>query len=253
MTFKTSSPRLGLPQANVVLTTTDWATFLGTTQTSPPLMRPGTRLIAFDEVYGECEFILAYGVASLAARDAVRIGAGYATTRTVASIRGIIGVSMAANTSTSALSWFCVRGQIPVNVAAATAANAPLHVTATPGALDDAVVAGDAVVGAVSVTAQGATVGTKAIRTINGSGKIWVPNFDGLYVGMPVTGTGVGSSAVITVIGEGQMLGGNGGAEGGYIQVDVVSTATGAVTGTFAHPSTTVTAMLAYPAVMGTV
>jgi hypothetical protein len=254
MTFKATSPRLGLPQVEVTMTSTDWAAFLGTTASSPPMMRPGTRLIAFDEIYGESEFILAYGVASLAARDAVRIGAGYATTRTVASIRGAIGVSMSANTSTSALSWFCVRGQVPVNVAAATAINTPLHVTATPGALDDAVVAGDCVVGAHAVTAQSATVDTKPIRQTNGSKFIWVPDFDGLYVGMPVTGTGVGASAVITAIGDGgPMLGGNGPVPAGYIAVDVASTATNAVTGTFAHNSTTVTAMLAYPCVMGTV
>lgn len=254
MTFKCTSPQLGRPQAEVTLTSTDWATFLGSTASSPPLMRPGTRMLAYDEIYGESEFILAYGVASLARFDAVRIAASYATTRAVAGVRGAFGISMSANTSTTALSWFCVRGMCPATVAAATAINLALHQTATPGALDDAIVAGDTLIGAFSATAQSATVDTKPIRQVNGSKFIQVPDFDGLYIGMPVTGTGVGASAVITAIGDGgPMLGGNGGAPQGYIAVDVASTATNAVTGTFAHNSTTITAMLQYPVCMGVV
>lgn len=251
--FMTSGNVLGKPQATVQLTQADWIKFLGSSATSVPLPYPGQRLIATDPIYGEAEFVLAYGVASLAIGDAVRIGGGYATTRTVASIRGMIGISMSANTDTAALSWFCVRGQVPCNVNAATAINTPLFVTAGAGALDDAVVAGDNVVGATAATAQGATVDTKAISTTNGSDIIQVADLDGLYVGMAITGTGIPGSTTISAIGQGGLMLGSQGPMAMTVQLSANATATGSVTGTFAHPSTKITAMLAYPVCSGAV
>lgn len=254
--FKINSSNLGFPQATVQATTADWKKFLGMDSSfggSVPQMYPGMTMTAIDSVYGESEFVLAYGVASLAIGDCVRIGAGYATTRSVASIRGRMGVSMAANTDTTALSWFCVRGQVPCNVAAAVAANTPLFVTATAGALDDAVVAGDNVAGATAVTAQGATVTTMLVNTVNGSPLIQCANIEGLYVGMAVTGTGIPGGATISAIGQGGLFLGAQGPQNLVVQLSANCTATGSVTGTFAHPSTAITAMLSYPTCTGAI
>lgn len=253
MAYLTTSNVLGRPQVPVVLTSDDWAKFLGATAAPTPFMYPGGRVIAYDPIFGEAEFVLAYGVASLQIGDAVRIGLNYATTRTVASIRGLIGISMSANTSTTALSWFCVRGQVPVRAAAAIAADTPLFVTATAGSLDDAVVAGDNVVGAMAVSASGATVGTKVCNTVNGSTELVVPDLNGLYVGMAVSGTGIAASSTISAIGYGGNMLGVAGPKAGRITLNNAMNATGQATITFAHPATFATALVTYPVCTGAV
>lgn len=247
--FKSSTNILGQPPTLVQVTQADWKKFLGQDSTSPnvPLPYPGQHLVATDVVFGEAEFVLAYGVASLAIGDAVRIGDAYATTRTVAGTRGRIGISMSANTDPTALSWFCVRGLVPARVAAATAANTPLNMTATAGSLDDAVVAGDGLSGATAATAQGATVTTKLIQTVNGSNLIVVPDLEGLYVGQAITGTGIPGSTTIAALGVGGLMLGVQGPQALQVQLSANATATGQVTGTFAHPATFITAMLNYP------
>jgi hypothetical protein len=64
----------------------------------------------------------------------------------------------------------------------------------------------------------------KTASLSKGSYLIKVSNTDGWFVGMPLTGTGVGASAVITAI-----------AVDGTVTVDVVSTSTASssVTGTY--------------------
>lgn len=247
--YRINSNILGQPQIPVALTSADWLKFLGRDGQSgtPPLPVPGSIVQAYDRVFGMAEFVLAYGVASLAIGDACRIGDAYATTRTVAGTRGRVGISMAANTDTAALSWFCIQGAVPCNVAAATAANAPLNMTATPGSLDDAVVAGDGLSGAASATAQSATVTTKTCNTVNGDTYLLVPDIEGLYVGQAVSGTGIAASTTISAIGYGGLMLGLQGPRAGYIQLNNAMNATGRNTITFAHPSTKITAMLAYP------
>lgn len=253
--WQNSSNILGQPQVPVTITQAEWKKFLGQDSSAPsvPLPYPGQTLIATDPIYGECEFILAYGVASLGARDAVRIGDGYATTRTTTGIRGRIAISMSANTDTAGLSWFAVRGIVPVNVAAAVAANTPAYATATTGALDDAVVAGDTVVGATFCTAQGATIRTQTINTVNGSPLITVNDLAGLYVGMAVSGSGVPGATVISAIGLGGLMLGSQGPMNYQIQLSNNCTVTGQATGTFAHTSTIASVMLAHPTCPGAV
>lgn len=251
--FRVVSNILGVPQIGVQQTQADWKKFLGYEGSATiPLMRPGTIVEAWDGIFGVSKFMLAYGVASLAIGDAVVIQHSHATTRTVAASRGIVGISMFANTDTAALSWFCVQGLVPAK-AATFAVNLPAYLTATAGSLSSTVVSTQGVTGAVSTLAASGTVTTKTVQTVSGSGIIQVPDLDGLYVGQSVTGTGVGASAVISEIGSGgQMLGVAQGAMGqSYIRVSVVSTASGSVTGTFAHPATFCTLALAHPIAAG--
>lgn len=253
MSYAGTTPILGQPPVPVTVTVSDWRKFLGQDgQTStPPLPYPGQTFVASDPIYGEAEFVLAFGVAGLLLGDCIRIGGGYATTRAVAGIRGRMGISMAANTDPTALSWFCVRGQVPAIVAAATAINLPLNETATTGALSGTVVAGDGLSGAISATAQGATVTTKVVNTVNGSAIVTVPNLDGLYVGMGISGTGIPGSTTISAIGYGGLMLGWPGPQALQIQMSANATATGNPTATFAHVATFITAMLSYPAANG--
>lgn len=251
--FAIESHRLGMPQIVVQQTTSDWKKFLGRDTTDPatvPMMQAGMVVEAYDAVFGWASFILAFGVAGLQIGDAVTVGAGYATTRTVAASRGIVAISMAANTDTTALSWFCIQGQVPVR-AATMAVNLPLYLTATAGSLSSTVVATQGVTGAVSVLAASGTVTTKTITTRNGSNLVQVPDLEGLYVGQALTGTGVAASSVIAAIGAGGAMLGVASPQRNVIQLNNNCTANGTVTGTFAHPSTFGTAMLGAPVAAG--
>ncbi len=245
--YLTQSNILGRPQVPVILTSTDWAKFLGSSATAPPLPYAGQRVIAVDPIFGVAEFIIAFGVAGLLLGDCARIGLNYATKRAVAADRGRIGISMAANTDTTALSWFCISGQVPALALTAIVANSPLNLTATAGSLDDAVVAGDGLSGAAAASATTATVTTKTVQTVNGSALVTVPDLGGLYVGQGISGTGIPGATTISAIGGGGLMLGTASPQNNVIQMSANATATGSVTGTFAHLVTWFTAMLANP------
>lgn len=250
--YLTSGNVLGKSQVPVTITVAEWAKFLGRDGT-PPLPYPGKTLVATDAIFGEAEFVLAFGVAGLLAGDAVRIAGNYATKRAVAGDRGLIGISMAANTDPTALSWFCVCGQVPALANAAIAANAPLNLTAGAGALDDAAVAGDGLTGAFAGSATTATVTTKLVSTVNGSPLVQVSDLGGVYVGQGISGTGIPGATTIAAIGMGGNMLGSSGPQAGVIQLSANATATGTVTGTFAHLVTWFTAMIRYPSVQGAI
>lgn len=240
---------LGIPPTPITLTTADWQKFLGRDAASAgttPLPIPGDTVRATDPIYGECSFMLAYGVAGLQVGDTVLIGASYATTRAVAATRGVLGVSMAANTDPTALSWFAIKGQVPGRLAA-SAANAPLYTSATAGSLTNAVTATQGATGAFALTALAASIGTKLVGTVNGSNLLAVGNIDGLYVGAGVTGTGIAGGSTITAIGYGGLMLGTQGPPVGFVQLSANATATGQVTGTFAHGAAFALLHLAHP------
>ena len=107
----------------------------------------GTTMRAYDPVsQEEAEFVYLQGVASTAVGDFVVYEDGQ-TTRAVAASKGPGAVAMSANVA-SQFGWYARRGRVPVSVAAAVADGTQPYVTATPGALDDAVVAGSGVSGA---------------------------------------------------------------------------------------------------------
>lgn len=113
----------------------------------------GTIIKAKDDTYGEAEFIYLKGVASTAVGDAVTYTVKpAATVRAVASGRGAVAVAMSANVA-SQYGWYAISGCVPVK-AGTVAAGGVVYLTATAGQLDDAVVAGDKVDGAVFAEAD---------------------------------------------------------------------------------------------------
>lgn len=252
--FIQTSTQLGRPQIPVTATSADWAKFLGRDSTSNlPTMYPGMQVVARDGIFGYAVFMLAYGLASLAIGEAVVIRSDYSVVRGVAGSRGVVGVSMAANTSATELSWFCIEGAVPLKVTAGASANSPLFWTATAGAPSITGVAGDQITGGFSATAVSATVTTKTVNTTTaGDAKqLQVPNLDGLYVGMLVTGTGIAASSEITAIGAGGLMLGAQGPQAGFVTLNNAMTAVGSVTGTFLHKSTFLTALLQRPVACG--
>lgn len=98
------------------------------------------------------EYIYLEGVADTAQYDAVTYDENYATTRSTANAVGCLAVAQAAIVASS-YGWYLIKGSGTVNVAAAVTADKQLYLTATAGHLDDADVAGDAVIGMISRTA----------------------------------------------------------------------------------------------------
>jgi hypothetical protein len=126
----------------------------------------GSRVRAIDPTYGEAEFIYAKGVASTVVGDLCVLN-GDGTTARVAAARtkGRLGVAMSANVANQ-WGWYAVYGTVPVK-AATVVANAQVYLTATAGTVDDAIVAGDFVVGAMFATADGTPSAGLAMITLS--------------------------------------------------------------------------------------
>lgn len=118
-------------------------------QTSDVQNHPlGTRIRAVDSTYGEIEAIYLKGVASTAKGDAVTFETKTgATTRSAASARGAVGVALSACVANE-YGWYAISGAVPVT-AGTVAASGTAYFTSTAGSLDDAVVSGDKIDGAV--------------------------------------------------------------------------------------------------------
>lgn len=128
-----------------------------------------------------------------------------------------IAVAKQAFSAADQTGWFIISGICPVAGTSALAADAAVFAQAA-GRIG-ATGVGKQLVGINVLKTSTATV-TKANSIVDkGTFNIKVTNTDGLFIGMPITGTGVGSSAKITNISTDNVL-----------TVDVVSTASGTVT-----------------------
>lgn len=149
-----------------------------------------------------------------------------------------VAVAKQAFSAADQFGWYIISGIAPVASDSALAADAAAFVHAA-GRLG-ATGVGKQVVGLNVLKTSTATV-TKANSIVDkGTYNIRVTNTDGLFIGMPITGTGVGSSAKITNI-----------STDNVITVDVVSTASGTVTITGTYNDGTIywnTCLLANPA-----
>lgn len=114
----------------------------------------GTRIRAWDPVYGEGEFIYLKGVASTVVGSAVTYESKTGvTTLTVAASRGPIAVAMSACVA-GQFGWYAIAGNVPVKVLAGIVAGNRAVVTATAGSLDDTAAANVMVLGAAFSSAD---------------------------------------------------------------------------------------------------
>lgn len=115
----------------------------------------GTIVRAVDPVYGAGEFIYLKGVASTAVGSWVTYNSDdFSTALLAANAIGPVAVSMSANVA-SQYGWYQIQGKAVGLVASGFVDNANVYATATAGTVDDAVVAGDRVKGAVGASAIG--------------------------------------------------------------------------------------------------
>lgn len=119
--------------------------------------------------------------------------------------------------------WFQMSGMVPVNSAAAVAADTSFGIAAA--GQGGAVAAGKQILGARVILASTTTVAKTNCVNNAGSFKLIVPNADGWFLGAYLSGTGVGAAAVVTEISP----------DGREVTMSVVSTAaiSGTVTATY--------------------
>jgi hypothetical protein len=105
----------------------------------------GTRIQAVDSDYGVGEFIYLLGVASTIEGAFVTYNQDdHSTALLAANAIGPVAIALAA-TVASRYGWYQIYGKAVGKVSALFADNANVYATATPGEVDDAVVAGDRV------------------------------------------------------------------------------------------------------------
>lgn len=109
---------------------------------------------AADPVYGAGEFIYLKGVVDTVLGSAALYAPDdWSTSLLVANDIGSVGIAMAANVANQ-YGWYQIKGKA-IGKVGAVVDNANVYSTATPGQLDDAVVAGDRVKNAKFASANG--------------------------------------------------------------------------------------------------
>lgn len=125
--------------------------------------RLGDRFKCSDDTYGPGEFIYLAGVASTAVGSWVTYNQDDGTTALLAANAiGPVAIAMSANTSATSYGWYQIYGKAVGLCLALFADNANVYATATPGSVDDAVVAGDRVKNAKGASAIGTPSGSFA-------------------------------------------------------------------------------------------
>ncbi len=139
MSYVISEPRVGVSKITDVDTTARL-----------PL---GTRMKAFDPVYGEGEFIYLKGAAGVGLGSWATFNQDdNSTALLAANAIGPVAIAMAAAVA-GTFGWFQVYGKAVGKVLAGYVDNALVYATATAGSVDDAVVVGDRVKNALGASA----------------------------------------------------------------------------------------------------
>jgi hypothetical protein len=154
MAYVFQTPQLGMqPIAATVLTAAT---------TAPKVWKHGDIVRAVDPTYGSGEFIYLKGLAATAIGTWVTYNADdYTTTLLAANAIGPVAIAMSANLADYS-GWYQIGGKAIGLVLASFADNANVYATATPGSVDDAVVAGDRVQNAKGASAIGTPSGSFA-------------------------------------------------------------------------------------------
>lgn len=148
MAFRTSSLVIG----SQPIATTD-------TVQNHPL---GTIVTAVDPVYGAGEFIYLKGLAATAVGTWVTYNPDdFSSTLLAANAIGPVAIAMSACVASN-YGWYQIQGKALGLCLAGFLDNANVYATATAGSVDDAVVAGDRVKGAVGASAIGVPSGSFA-------------------------------------------------------------------------------------------
>lgn len=194
----------------------------------------GYRVRAYEPVLGYGEFIYLLGVASTVAGSAVTYNPFTGvTTLDAATANDSSPIAFAlAPTVAGLYGWYQVSGTaLAANNATAATGNAFRKAT---GQIGSASVAGTQLLGGVKILVANSSTFTKVCTTRNGSTQLFVPNFDAVFVGCPISGTGIAGGATVAAGYNNSPNGGNSSAgSAGYLVMSAAATADGTVTVTF--------------------
>lgn len=138
------------------------------TVTGTTLLHPlGTIVQTDDTDYGPGEAIYLQGIGSTAIGSVVFYDGTFVTNLAGAREKGPVAVALSAN-GASNYGWYAITGCVPAK-AGTVNASAQAYLTATPGTIDDAIVAGDFIAGATFRTADGTPAAGSAILDLNRS------------------------------------------------------------------------------------
>ena len=192
---------LGQPPSNVYVPDTQQRVF------------PGTLISGQDAWWGGAEFVYAVVPASTTIRQfglCVLSSVFNATLNrweiqateapNTANLGKTLAVAMMAFSSNTALQygWFCVQGTIPVNCSASVAADTTFGITAAGQAGANA--AGKQILNSRIVAAATTTVAKVNCSSASGSLQLIVPNADGWFPGVYLSGTGIQAATTVTAI-----------------------------------------------------
>lgn len=192
----------------------------------------GTIVQGYDPLTGYGEFMYVQGVASCVSgsRLTYNPSTGVTVLGTAGQNGGLsCGFALAALVA-STFGFIQVAGTaVAVNNATAAAG---LGMVAASGAITSTAVTGGQLIGGTILVANGTTF-TKTCTTRNGSTQLFVPDFGGLFVGLPVSGTGIPGATTIAAGVDGAPNASGNGAGSGYVNLNNAATADGTVTITF--------------------
>ena len=211
MTYAFNEGYVGLPEAGDI--------FIPDTTQRCPL---GQMVTGIDPFFGFVEAIYAQATAAHGVGRCVTLDQLFTTTD-IANAAGtnrpfyVAIASMGIGT----FGWYATGGQRPISVTATVAANAVIGATGA-GQLGPGTTTKYAV--GINVLQPSTYAPTKLnCTTQNGSKRVFVPSVDGLFVGLPVSGTGVQGGSTIAGIDPSQNM----------ITLSATANATGSATLTF--------------------
>lgn len=191
------------------------------TVSTTQLLPYGTIIRGWDGLLGEGEFIYLGGAASMVPGDLVSYDPFTgAVTRAAATANSGFPLAVAtAATVASSYGWYQISGAMTVGNNGTAAAGAAFQkATADIGS---AAVAGTQILGGAQILVANGTTFTKTGTTRNGSDLVYVPDLDAVFVGCPISGTGVQASSFVGtgVDGSPDAAGTVGGRKGTYIKL----------------------------------
>lgn len=155
----------------------------------------GTIVRAYDGLLGLGEFIYLQGLAATVAGTAVTYNSlTGVTTLLVATANSNLPVAISMAPTTAGLfGWYQISGA--ANCVSVTAGAVGTAYQAAAG-ITSGVTANQKIAGAQIIVAASSTF-TKTVITRNGSTEIQVSNLDGVFVGLPISGTGIPGGATV--------------------------------------------------------
>lgn len=197
----------------------------------------GFMVRGYEPIHGFGEFVYLAGVASTTAGSLVNYNpvTGATTINLGTAIAGLPLAFALAPTVAGLFGWYQVSGAAHAVVSAASAAAVgKVYAGSGIAGITSTATAGMQIIGGAQISVAAGTTFTKTCTTRNGSTELIVPNLDGVYVGFPISGTGIpGGTLVAAGLNNGPNARNSSAGSATTLVMSAAATADGTVTVTF--------------------